>query len=81
MKHLGHLGVYPLCIYSNVIFLVKCSISKVYTVHNVGSKLNHSLRRCPVIDALLDKYLAQKETQQFQNALISFNLLKTSRLI
>ena len=60
---------------------MKCSISKVSTVHNVGSKLGHYLRRWPVIDALLDKYLTQKETQQFQNVLISCNLLETFRLI
>ena len=42
--------------------------------------LGHSLRRWPVIDALLDKYLAQKK-QQFQNALILCNKLKTFRLI
>ena len=67
---------------TNVIFLVKCSISKVSTVHNVGSKLGHSPRYWPVIiNALLDKYLAQKETQDFENALNSCNLLKTFRLI
>ena len=78
MKHLGHLGVYPLCIYSNVIFLVKCSISKVYTVHNVGSKLNHSLRRCPVIDALLDKYLAHKKRSNFK--MLLFRLIYSKPL-
>ena len=71
-----------ICKNKNVIyFLVKCSISKVSTVHNISSKLGHSLRRWPVIDALLYKYLVQKETQQFQNALISCNLLKTFQLI
>ena len=78
MRHLRHYKLQMLYICKNIFciyFLVKYSISKVSTVHNVGSKLGHSLRRWPVIDALLDKYSAQKET------LISFNLLKTFRLI
>ena len=51
----------------SIYFLVKCSILKVPTVHNAGSKLSYSLHK--------------KEMQQFQNALISCNLLKTFRLI
>ena len=36
------------------------------TVHNVASKLGHSLRRWSVIDASLDKYLAQKKRNNFK---------------
>ena len=59
MRHLRHyiLQMLYICKNKNVMyFLVKCSVFKVSTVHNVGSKLGHSLRRWHVIDALLDKF-------------------------
>ena len=62
-------------------FLWSVASRKVSIAHNVVSKLGHSLRRWSVIDALLDKYLAQKETQKIENAIILCNLLKTFRLI
>ena len=48
MRHLRHYKLQMLYICKNInviYFLVKCSISKVSTVHNVGSKLDNSLRR------------------------------------